>query len=188
MNTTSASLLERLRRPGEEEAWARFVDLYTPLLFFWANRLGLPQEDVADLVQDVFLTLVRKLPEFVYDPKKSFRSWLRTILHNRCRDMLRVRKSAPVSHGLPPDNGIPDAGDLEAYWESEYREHLVGRALELIQVDFHETTWRAFWEVVVEGRPPGEVARQFAISVDCVYTAKSRVLRRLRQELDGLLD
>lgn len=188
MNTTSASLLERLRRPGEEEAWARFVDLYTPLLFFWANRLGLRQEDVADLVQDVFMTLVRKLPEFVYDPKKSFRGWLRTILHNKCRDMLRTRKADLVVQGLSANNSISDPGYAEDYWESEYREHLVGRALELIQVDFHETTWRAFWEVVVEGRPPVEVARQFAISVDSVYTAKSRVLRRLRQELEGLLD
>jgi RNA polymerase sigma-70 factor (ECF subfamily) len=188
MNTTSASLLERLRRPGEEEAWARFVELYTPLLFFWAGRLGLRGEDAADLVQEVLATLVRKLPEFVYDRRKSFRSWLRTVLHNKCRDLQRVRRLRPEPQGLQAAGGVADPYSIDAYWESEYRAHLVGRALELIRGDFQETTWRAFWEVVAGRRPPAEVARELHISVDCVYAAKSRVLRRLRQELQGLLE
>lgn len=188
MNTTSASLLERLRHPGEEEAWARFVELYTPLLYFWACRLGLRQEESADLVQEVFTTLVRKMPEFVYDPRRSFRSWLRTILHNKCRDMQRMHKANPLTQQLLVCNGYTDPSYIDTYWESEYREHLVGRALELIQVDFQETTWKSFWAVVVDGRSPRDVAEQYGISVDSVYTAKSRVLRRLRQELQGLLD
>ncbi len=74
MDSTPPSLLERLRLPGEEAAWGRFVELYTPLLFFWARRLGLQEADAADLVQDVFRALVRKLPGFVYEPGKSFRA------------------------------------------------------------------------------------------------------------------
>ena len=89
MHTTSISLLERLRRPGEEEAWARLVELYTPLLYYWANRTGLSETDAADLVQDVFVVLVAKLPEFLYDRGKGFRAWLRTILFNKWRDRLR---------------------------------------------------------------------------------------------------
>src|SRR5262249_50774343 len=72
MNTTSASLLNRLRPPGEEDAWTRFVKLYTPLLYTWAHRLNLQDQDAADLVQDVFATLVQKLPEFRYDRQNSF--------------------------------------------------------------------------------------------------------------------
>ncbi len=41
MESTSSSLLLRLRRPGEEAAWQRFIDLYTPLLYYWACRMGL---------------------------------------------------------------------------------------------------------------------------------------------------
>ena len=66
MNTTSISLLERLRHPGQAEAWARLVELYTPLLYYWACRMGLPSQDASDLVQDVLVTLVQKLPQFVY--------------------------------------------------------------------------------------------------------------------------
>jgi RNA polymerase sigma-70 factor (ECF subfamily) len=39
MDRTPASLLERLRRPDERQAWDRFVELYSPLIYFWACRL-----------------------------------------------------------------------------------------------------------------------------------------------------
>src|SRR5262245_52503939 len=96
MNSTSASLLERLRQPAEQGGWDRFIELYTPLLFYWARRLGLQDQDAADLVQDVFTTLVKKLPEFQYDACKGFRNWLRTLLVNRWRDHCRRRVPAPV--------------------------------------------------------------------------------------------
>src|SRR5262249_28948935 len=44
MDRTSATLLDRLRQPGDNEAWARFVHLYTPLLFHWASRAGLRED------------------------------------------------------------------------------------------------------------------------------------------------
>src|SRR5262245_41800561 len=72
MPPTSASLLQRLRTPGSGPAWDEFVELYSPLLFQWARRAGLKGEDAADLVQEVFVLLVRKLPEFEYDPSKGF--------------------------------------------------------------------------------------------------------------------
>ena len=90
MHTTSVSLLKRLHQPEDQLAWARFVDLYTPLLFHWARRTGLPEADAADLIQDVFGVLVRKLPEFAYDEQRSFRGWLRTVLLNQWRTRLRA--------------------------------------------------------------------------------------------------
>jgi RNA polymerase sigma-70 factor (ECF subfamily) len=188
MNTTSVTLLERLRQPGEEEAWARFVELYTPLLYYWACRLGLQADDAADLVQDVFTTLVTKLPEFTYDPDKSFRNWLRTVTRNRWRDLQRRRASSEPKTNTSDLYRIPDPDPAEAFWETEYRQHLVARALELMRAEFQPSTWQACWETVVSGRPALEVAARLGISVDAVYTAKSRVLRRLRQQLDGLLD
>src|SRR5436190_11639315 len=83
MTRTPASLLERLRQPFEPEAWARFVALYTPLLFSWANRVGLQEPDAADLVQEVFVTLLQVLPTFSYDRHQSFRRWLRTVTLNK---------------------------------------------------------------------------------------------------------
>lgn len=188
MESTSSSLLLRLRRPGEQEAWKRFVDLYTPLLYFWACRMGLSSADAADLVQDVFVSLVQRLPQFTHDPGKNFRAWLRTVAENRWRDAMRKRAVAPTNAGdaALADAAAPDGTD--ALWEAEYRSQLFGRAVQIMRGDFEEKTWKACWALVVEDKSGAEVAAELGMSVDGVYAAKARVLRRLRQELDGLLD
>jgi RNA polymerase sigma-70 factor, ECF subfamily len=183
VDQTPASLLERLRRPGERAAWDRFIELYTPLLYHWAGQLGLTRHDAADLVQDVFTLLLRHLPEFTYDPNKRFRNWLWTVLLNRWREIRRRRNAAPLGDDTAE---VPDP--LEVHVEEEYRRYLVGRALEIMQTEFQPTTWRACWEHIVSGRSAADVAHQLGISEGAVYVAKHRVLRRLRQELAGFLD
>src|SRR5262245_39503669 len=64
MTPTPPSLLEKLRSPDDAEAWARFVRLYTPLLWRWLTRRGATPADAADVTQDVFVVLLQKLPEF----------------------------------------------------------------------------------------------------------------------------
>lgn len=184
---TQPSLLQRLRRPEEHAAWERFVQLYTPLLFHWARNAGLAHHQAADLVQDVLLVLVQKLPEFDYQPGKSFRGWLRTVTLNKWREGCRRRKEVIAGEGEAlPEPVAPDGAEVFA--EAEYRRHLSGRALRLMQQEFEPATWKACWECVVNERPPAEVAAELGLSVDQVYGAKYRVLRRLRQELEGLLD
>jgi RNA polymerase sigma-70 factor (ECF subfamily) len=183
---TSASLLERLRQPGEEAAWRRFVELYTPLLFSWARKAGLGDADAADLVQDVFALLVQKLPEFVYDRQKSFRGWLRTVTLNRWREKHRRQRPAGELGGSADEVAGPNS--VAAFWEQDYRQHLVGRAMEMMQNEFQPATWKACWELVVAERPAPEVAAELGLTVNAVYLAKSRVLRHLRRELAGLLD
>jgi RNA polymerase sigma-70 factor (ECF subfamily) len=188
VNTTSISLLFRLRQPGEQEAWRRFVDLYTPLIYYWGRRVGLQEQDAADLVQDVLAVLVQRLPAFEYDRTKSFRSWLRTVTLNKWREKWG-RCGDPA---LPTDQAaleqFEDSQDDDAFWEVEYRQQLVSRALALMQTDFEARTWQSFWESVVVGRSAADVAEQLGISVGAVYAAKFRVLTRLREELAGLTD
>jgi RNA polymerase sigma-70 factor (ECF subfamily) len=186
MDTTSVSLLERLRRPAAEADWVRFVNLYTPLCLCWARRLGLRDADAADLVQEVFTLLVQKLPEFTYDRDRSFRCWLKTVLLNKWREGRRGQQSGPPGAGDLADWPGPDT-TAEAE-EAEVQQHLAVGALQLMQAEFQPTTWRACWEHVVCGRPAADVARELDISVNAVYLATSRVLRRLRQELAGMLD
>ncbi len=182
---TPASLLERLRRPAEQHAWARFVDLYTPLLCYWAGQAGCSEPDAADLVQEVLLVLIRKLPGFTYDCRKSFRGWLRTILLNKWRDRQR-RAELPLEPGGATLDELPAGDPGDPLDEAEYREYLVGRAMELMRSEFQPATWKACWESVVSDRPAAEIAAELGMTVDAVYAAKSRVLRRLRQELQGL--
>jgi RNA polymerase sigma-70 factor (ECF subfamily) len=187
MHTTPPSLLERLRDPSERTAWDRFVDLYAPMLFAWARRLDLDGHSAADFVQDVFTALVEKMPQFVYDTQGSFRSYLRATLQNRWRNFLARRKTERTVHH-PSLESIPESRDqVPELDEAEYRQHLVSRALAIMKAEFEPKTWKACWEFVVTGRSAEEVARELEISVNSVYLAKSRVLRRLREELSGLL-
>jgi RNA polymerase sigma-70 factor (ECF subfamily) len=186
MLTTSPSLLARLRTSPQRQAWDRFVELYTPLLFAWAGRLGLTGHDAADLVQDVFTILVERLPEFQYNADQSFRAWLKTVLRNRWRQQQRHRAvEKRVDAALDAVAGPDAVPELEA---EEYRRHLVGRALALMEAEFQPQTWKACWESVVHGRAAAEVAAELGMTPNAVYLARSRVLRRLREELQGLLD
>jgi RNA polymerase sigma-70 factor (ECF subfamily) len=183
---TSPSLLERLRKPDEPRAWSRFVELYTPLLFFWSRRLGLSPQDAEDLVQDVFADLIQKLPDFTYNEQKSFRGWLRKIVINKWNDRQR-RRQLPRAGGEEANALLLSAAENSPFWEGEHRQFLVHRALEVMQADFEPTTWKAFLAFVVEGKTGFQVAAELGISEGAVYVAKCRVLRRLRQELSEFL-
>lgn len=191
MDTTPVTLLERLRRPGDRDAWDRFVALYTPLIFSWGRRVGLREEDATDLVQEVFVILVQTLPKFDYDQHQSFRGWLRTVTLNKWRDG-RKRDSGKRSDQLPDDPRelakLAVTDDVEAFWETEYRQHLARNALRVMQADFQTATWRAFWEHAVCERTAPDVAAELGMTVGAVYAAKIRVLDRLRAELGGMLD
>lgn len=188
MDSTSVSLLRRLRQPNQDAAWQRFVDLYAPLVFHWGRSQGLNTTDASDLVQEVMAVLISKLPEFEYDPTKRFRGWLRTVTVNKARDFQR-RESAR------PDTGIDETiqaatvttGD-DLFEEQEYRAFLVGRALSLMRAEFQEQTWQACWKHVAEGRKASDVAREMGVTANAVHIAKCRVMRRLREELDGLME
>jgi RNA polymerase sigma-70 factor (ECF subfamily) len=188
MQTTSITLLERLRNPADQEAWNRFVRLYTPLLFHWGRRCGLQADDAADLIQDVLVTLFQKLPEFTYERDKSFRAWLRTVTLNRWRDRQRRLKARLLPVEDIPLATVPGPDHAAEFEEAEYRTYLVSVALQLVQNDFEPQTWQAFWQFAVEGRPVAEVAAQFGLTPTSVYGAKFRILSRLRQELHGFLD
>lgn len=188
MLTTSLTLLERVRQPSDRVAWGRFVSLYSPLLFAFARRAGMNDSDAADVVQDVFLILMAELPGFEYDTaRKNFRGWLKTITVNKCRECQRRRVVPPGGDDVGLSRIVDDA-TVEAFWESEFRQRLVARALEIMQDEFEPATWQACWQTTVKDRSVTDVAAELGITVNAVYVARSRVLRRLREELRDLID
>lgn len=190
MHSTSASLLERLQTDGTSpEAWSEFVELYTPLLDLWADRSGVPPADRGDLLQEVFVVLLRKLPDFRHAPavKGGFRRWLRTVLTNKWREMNR-RKALPVVPNPAAIDECVVSDEVEDISEAEYRQVLTRQALLLMQRHFQPATWRACWEHVVADRPARDVGAELGISAGAVRVASSRVLARLRSLLAGLAD
>ena len=192
MFDTSASLLERLRCQPDAASWERLVALYTPLLRGWLRRNLVPHEDIDDLIQEVMEVLVRELPHFRYEPGRgSFRGWLRTITVNRLRMFWRSRQARPLATGDSDmarklDELEDPHSTLSQLWDREHDRHVAHRLLELIEPEFEAATWQAFQRLAVDGLGPTAVAAELAISLNAVYLAKYRVLRGLRQEMQGL--
>jgi RNA polymerase sigma-70 factor (ECF subfamily) len=185
MPTTSLTLLDRLRRPGQPEAWDRFVRLYAPLLLQWAEHQGFEAADAEDLTKTVLVKLIRRLPTYERRDGQSFRGWLFTVCRNECHDF-RTRKA---TRALPGDVGLETvAAPRDDPDETEYRRHLVRRALELVRTDFSAETWTAFTRFVLDDRSAPEVARELGVTPNAVYLARNRVLTRVREELTGFLD
>jgi RNA polymerase sigma-70 factor (ECF subfamily) len=101
---------------------------------------------------------------------------------------VQKRAANRVLIGAANADQVPSLEDPEAAWEAEYRQHIVGRALCIMRADFREVTWKACWEMVVSARPAADVATELGLTVGAVYAAKVRVLNRLREELQGMLD
>lgn len=193
MTDTPRSLLERLRTQPDEDSWKRLLDLYTPLLQGWLRQFRAEGADAADLLQEVFATLVRQLPSFEHNEQRgAFRCWLRNILVNHVRCFWNARRTTPLADAQDIfqelDRLEDPASDLNRLWDRQHDTFLARRVLELIEKDFTSSTWHAFRRVVLEGTKPAAVAAEMGLTVNAVMLAKSRVLRRARQEIDGLTD
>ncbi len=194
MTETPLSLLKRICTHADEESWKRLVGLYTPLLQRWLRQAGMDGPDVDDLSQEVFAALLRELPQFQHNGQRgAFRHWLRSILVHRLRDFLRKQRNrvrftggAQISDML--DSLADPASELSRLWDEQHDTFIVRRLLEMIEPEFTASTWKAFRCQVLDGLSPAEAADALGLSLDAVYTAKSRVLRRLRREAEGLTD
>ena len=193
MDETRQSLLLRAKT-GEEDAWKDLTGLYRPLIIGWLNRQGVPAVDLEDLSQDVLLSVVRHLPSFAHSGRRgAFRSWLRTIVVSRTTDYWRAAvASTQASGGSGATAALqqiadPDS-DLNRQWDEEHDRYVLRCLLDLVEEEFEPTTLRAFRRLALEGASGAEVSRELGLSVAAVYVAKSRVLQRIRQEAEGLID
>jgi RNA polymerase sigma-70 factor (ECF subfamily) len=182
---TSLTWLGRLVASPTEGDWRQLLDTYGPLLSAWLARAGVPPADRDDLVQEVLVVVVRQVAEFEHRGPGAFRAWLRGILANHIRKFRRTRDGTPA---VDLDQLASDDTALSKLWDREHDEHLAARAMRAVEGDFAPATWAAFRRQVIDGRAPVEVAAELGLSLNAVILAKSRVLRRLREELQGLVE
>jgi RNA polymerase sigma-70 factor, ECF subfamily len=193
MDVTSQSLLLRAQT-GDEDAWKDLADLYRPLIHVWLHWQGVPPQDRDDLTQDILLALVTYLPSFSHSGQRgAFRAWLRAIACNRARDYWRARDQRVQASGGDATTAAmlqladPDS-ELNRRWDAEHDRYLLRCLLDLVEEEFEPSTLRAFRRLALDGASGAEVAEELGLSVGAVYVAKSRVLQRIRQEAEGLLD
>ncbi|MGA2796091.1 MAG: sigma-70 family RNA polymerase sigma factor [Thermoguttaceae bacterium] len=192
-NSVSSTLLDQLRA-GRPEAWERFVRLYSPVIYRWCRRSGLTADDAADVFQEVLSAVMLHLSDFRRDkPQDSFSGWLAAITRNKVRDLYRRRHGKAEARGGSTAQRLiaeipqpPQPSEEFIRPDAESAAWLSRRTLDLIRAEFENRTWEAFWRVTIQGQPSSQVAEDLQMSIPAVYTAKSRVLRRLRQVMAEL--
>jgi RNA polymerase sigma-70 factor (ECF subfamily) len=185
---TRASLIVRLRTDADQAAWAEFVEIYQPVVYRLARRKGLQDADAEDLAQQVLAAVAGAVRRWDPDPERGrFRAWLNRIAHNLIINTLTRRTPDRAAGGdsaadllacKSADDG-PDSDLLRV----EYRREIFQWAARQVRAEFRPETWEAFWQTAVEGRPPAEVAGELNKVVGAIYTARGRVMRRLREKI-----
>ena len=194
MNQTSLSLLNRLRQSPEPESWDRLVELYAPLIKAWLRKYDVQESDADDLLQDVLLAVSKDLGKFDHGGQPgAFRAWLKAILINRLRKFWRSRDRRPQARGDSDMDArlaqLDDpASEVSQIFNREHDQHVLRQLLTLAEPHFAPNTWKAFIRVALEGARPQDVAQELEMSLNAVVISKCRVLNRLRQEAEGLIE
>ena len=206
----SSSLLDRVQNM-QPEAWSRLTSVFSPIVYRWSRESGLNAADSADVVQEVFIAVARNIPTFARQKEKgSFRSWLATITRNKVRDRFRKIQRGVNAHGgteaFQRLNSFPAASDsnVEAstsnFQSAEQSDEMLSqvidhrqlesrissRVLNLVKENCDQKTWQAFWLTTIKERSAADVAEELKMSIASVYQAKSRILRRIRSQMDEL--
>ena len=187
--TASTSLVRRVKSQ-DPDAWRRLARIYGPLVYRWARRSGLQAADGEDIVGEVFTDVVRTVERFAHDGQShSFRRWVRTMASRRLLKHLRRKNAHPVAHGGSTaclrTQGLAEESLHEQNLETQDEvEWVRQRAMKIIQDDYKPSYWDVFQRVCLEGEAPAAVAKSEGMSVWAVYKVQSRILHRLRVELD----
>lgn len=178
----------------QPDAWTRLVEIFGPIVYRWCRQSGLSGHDASDVVQEVFASVSRGIGNFHRSQEnQSFRNWLATITRNRVRDFWRRSAKQPgATGGTDALLGLKNLADpLDASLDAtitiaNIEVEITRRAMDLVRIEFEEKSWLAFQRTAVDGKLAADVAVELGMSVAAVYKAKSRIFRRLRQQLGDL--
>jgi RNA polymerase sigma factor (sigma-70 family) len=192
--STRPSLLVRLKDPRDDRAWVEFLEIYEPLIYRLARRKGLQAADADDLTQEVFRAVAGAIDRWDPDPARgSFRAWLFRIARNLIINLLAARSRRTAGYGAGGSDLVellealpaPTAEDTELF-DGEYRRRLFAWAADRVRGHFREPTWQAFWRTGVEGREVRAVAQSLGMTPGAVHIARSRVMARIRREIEQI--
>jgi RNA polymerase sigma-70 factor (ECF subfamily) len=190
--TTPATLLGRLYRSGnaDHDAWREFVERYGRQIYKWCRFWNLQDADAEEVTQRVLMALLAKMKDFVYDPSRSFRAWLKTITHHAWRNLISSRQYALAGAvGTEHWNRLLTVAardDLADRLERDFDRELFEEAALRVRLRLAPHNWEAFRLTALEGVDPAEVARRLEMKIAHVYAARSNIQRLLREEVAKL--
>jgi len=186
---TTTALLEGLVDPANEAVWSTFDRRYRPLLFGLARRLGVGEQDAADIAQDAIAQFAAEYRLGHYDRSRGrLRTWLLAFVRYRVVNVYRQNARRPAAIDDDRLAAVPDDASLDDAWEQERRLLLLREALDELRTATRTDprTIRAFELLYIHGLTPAATATELGFTVDEVYVARSRVASRIRAIVQGL--
>ncbi|EDM28273.1 probable extracytoplasmic function alternative sigma factor [Lentisphaera araneosa HTCC2155] len=184
--TTRHSLIAKVLK-GDEISWEQFDQDYRPLIIMRGQDRGLSSKEIDDLIQDTLLSLFKSKEKFIFDKSRGkFRNYFKTIIDRRAFDIMRRRPPIGEDYQDHKDSLISSANDLENRWESAWQEMVLNEAIEQVRVQVSEEAYQIFEMSVVKGFEAKYIAKTLSISVDAVYLAKHRTLKKVQQIVQSL--
>ena len=187
MNETRSSLLSRVRDFGDEAGWDEFYKLYRPLLIRYARRRGLGTQDAEEIAHACIEVVVSRIQDF--QKQKSFRGWLHRIVDYKVKQHLEGRRRQRLVSDPAALDDVQDAGPSPAeLWERHWnRTHLL-YCLASLRGELADHTLAAFERYVLDEVPVKKIAEDLALTPNQIYVAKNRVMKRLRERFEDLID
>jgi RNA polymerase sigma-70 factor (ECF subfamily) len=196
---TRPSLLNRLKTGDDAESWNDFYRIYGKLVRGFSIQAGLTDTEADEVVQETAIAMARHLPEYRYDPKVCrFKTWLLNQSSWRIKDQFKKRKKETASmqndlsvHGNDETatiNRVPDAAaaDLDAVFETQWRNNLFAAALERVKQKFSLKQFQIFDLLVLKEWPAADVARSLGVTLVNVYVTKHRIAAAIKKEIKRL--
>jgi RNA polymerase sigma-70 factor, ECF subfamily len=188
---TRDSLLVQVQDPANRDAWEQFARIYRPVIVRIAMARGLQHADAQDLSQQVLMAVASAIGGWEKrDESTRFRHWLSRVTKNAILNALVRRPKDQAVGGSSFEELLRDAVDRDdattALIETELRRELYMRAAEMVKVEFRAESWLAFELSVAGDLTIEDVAKQLSKSVGAIYTARSRIMFRLREVISEL--
>ncbi|MBI5864415.1 MAG: RNA polymerase sigma factor [Planctomycetes bacterium] len=181
---TTTELLAGLHESGNSGAWLEFDRRYRPILIAFLRRMGLNDNDAADVAQETLACFVQDYRQKKYDRAQGrLRSWLIGIARYRLADMYRAKVRRREYRGESAIVDVPDEPEVESVWEAEEKRHIFEQAVAELRATtrFNEKTIEAFERVVLRREPTETVSAELGLTPQEIYNAKNRVIEKLRE-------
>ena len=189
---TRESLLIAIRDPADELAWQRFSQIYRPMVYRIARKMGLQPSDAEDVAQHVMLTVADTIRGWSKDSTKgNFRAWLTVVAKNAIRNAISRVPKDRGSGGSDVLQSVglasPSSDEWERQIETEFLRSIFRAAAVRVRPEFAPTTWDAFWLTCADGVSVDEAGQRLGLSSGAIYAARSRVMRRLQKAVGELV-
>jgi RNA polymerase sigma-70 factor (ECF subfamily) len=171
------AMLVRRALDGDARAFATLVDRHAAVCLRYATRMLGSVEDAEDVTQDTLYRAHRALAS--YDESMVFRTWMMTILVNRCRSAMLYRHRREERVVMDTDRVALASVDADVIG-MEMRE-AIDHAMQVLDADQRE----AFLLKHVEELSYDEMTVVTGAGLSALKMRVKRACERLRAELEG---